>query len=276
MNIELERLNNWFKANRLCLNVKKTKFILFKPQGGNIANYNGNIILNGENVDQISNHSNEKSFKFLGIHIDESLSWKHHINKVTKKISSANYIINKVKNILPKSSLRNLYSSLIHSHINYGLPIWGSARNLNSVFKLQKRSIRIINGKPYKYHTEPLFKSSQILKVKDQYHVNSLIFMHKLMYHKLPRSFDCLDYFKPGDKPLTRQSDLAQCTKPRTTFSSLLPYHQFPRIWNELDAGTRNMTSLSQFKNTVKKLLTDKYESIIFCDNMFCKQCYPA
>ncbi len=123
MNTELENLNNWFKANRLWLNVKKTKYILFGPHNVNIRHNDGLIHLNGENFDQVSNSSNEKSFKFLGIHIDENLSWKYHIQKISKKISSANYIIKKVKNILPSNSLRNLYTSLVHSHIKYGLQI---------------------------------------------------------------------------------------------------------------------------------------------------------
>ena len=57
-------------------------------------------MLNGQEVVQIGHTLNEKSFKFLGIHIDETL-----------------------KHVLPKSTLFTLYSALVHSHINYGLLI---------------------------------------------------------------------------------------------------------------------------------------------------------
>jgi len=69
MNTELEKLNVWFMANRLCLNVKKTKYILYRPNNVQLKPNNENIILNGQVVDQISNTNIEKSFKFLGIHI---------------------------------------------------------------------------------------------------------------------------------------------------------------------------------------------------------------
>ena len=117
MNQELEKLNYWFRANRLCLNVKK-KYILFRPTITFRRNVDECIYMNGQEVIRIGNDLNEKSFKFLGLYLDETLSWKFHIQNVCSKISRSNYIINiKVKNVLPKSSLRTLYSSLIHKVI---------------------------------------------------------------------------------------------------------------------------------------------------------------
>ncbi len=196
--------------------------MLFRPVITHLRPHE-DIYLNGERVEQISHNKDEKCFKFLGIYIDETLSWKYHVNKVCKKITSANYIINKVKNILPQSSLRDLYSSLIHSHINYGLPIWGSSKSLGQVIKLQKKSIRIIHSKPYNYHTDPLFKLARILKVSDQYIVSVGIFMHQLKHANLPESFDTLEYFTNREQPHTRQIRLAHYTRARTSYTSFLP-----------------------------------------------------
>jgi len=211
MNNELKSLDHWFRANRLCLNVKKTKYILFRPGNIYVDTANLNIILNDQVIDQISHNGTEKSFKFLGLHIDETLSWKYHIKNLCSKVSRSNYIINKVKHILPKSSLHTLYSSIVHSHINYGLIIWGNSIHINKLSVLQKKSIRIINGKPYNYHSEPLFKSSDILTVFDQYTLNIQVFMHQLKYHKLPKSFECLTYFNIENRLNTRQQPLANC-----------------------------------------------------------------
>ncbi len=193
-----------------------------------------------------------------------------------KKISSANYIINKAKNFLPKSTLRNLYSSLVHSHINYGLILWGCSRSINHIAKIQKKSIRIINGKSYNYHTEPLFKTSDILKIQDQYKYNVLLFMQHIKHGKLPKSLNNLNYFtNRPQQPQTRQIGLANCTRPRTTYSSLLPHHKFPRIWNELDISSQEIQSISHFKRRIKLLFISKYADVIHCDNIMCKQCYP-
>ena len=116
MNIELEAINQWFRANKLCLNVNKTKYILFRPTATHIQSENVNIKINNEPVERIGNTMKNKSFKFLGIHMDENINWKAHINYICNKISRSNYIINKVKHILPKLCL-----------LNYGLTLWGSS-----------------------------------------------------------------------------------------------------------------------------------------------------
>ena len=136
-----------------------TKYILFRPRNYTTNISQNRIYLNGEEVDQVSNINNETSFKFLGLHVDESLTWKYHVKKVCARIARSNYILNKVKNFLPYSTLNTLYAAIVQSHINYGLIIWGNSTSINQLIKLQKKSIRIINNKPYNYHTEPLFKN---------------------------------------------------------------------------------------------------------------------
>ena len=276
MNTELNKLNEWFKANRLCINVKKTKYILFRPSSTFPKSLNEHIYLNDMEVEQIGNYKNEKFFKFLGIYIDETLSWKYHIEKVCSKLSRANYIMNKIKKILLKSSLRTLYSTLIQSHINYGLIIWGSSHSIGKVHTQQKKAIRIINAKPYNYHTEPLFKTCKILKIQDHYTYNVLTLMHQLKYKKLPSSFDTINYFDTLNKPLTRQSHLANCNKPRTNYTSLLPLHKYPRMWNELDAGQHEVTSENRFKKNIHHMKLNDYASDISCEKIRCKQCFPS
>ena len=125
-------------ANKLCLNVKKTKYILFRPNVTVPKSNTNCIMLNGQKVVQIRHKLNEKSFKFLGVHIDETLSWKYQINSVCSRIANSNYMINNVKHVLPKSTLFTLYSALVHSHINYGLLIWGSSPLISKIMKMQK------------------------------------------------------------------------------------------------------------------------------------------
>ena len=273
MNLELEKINTWFECNRLCLNVKKTKYILFHTRQ-TIIQDNLFITMNGQNIERIGDQFEEKCFKFLGLHIDEHLTWKFHIQKICKKIASANYIINKVKNVIPLNSLRNLYMTLVHCHLNYGLLLWGSSRHINQVAKAQKKSIRTIHNKPYRAHTEPLLKLSGVLNI-NLYKFNVLLFMHQLKLGKLPRAFSSLEYFKFRENQNTRYRKLAQCKTPRTTFTSLLPIHKFPRIWNELDLEHQQICSAYKFKRDTKALLLNKYRITVHCENNFCKQCYP-
>lgn len=274
MNYELEQLNVWFKANKLCLNANKTKYMIFGPSvlQDNFDNYEINIDTN--KIGRISRGNNKTTFTFLGIEMDETLTWKEHISKVCSKISRSNYILNKVKHTIPKTCLLTLYQSLVHCHINYGLIIWGASTAIERVHKLQKKSIRIINRKPYNYHTEPLFKECKILTIKDQYVLNCVTFMHQIKSNKAPLSFQTLQHFIEPTRP-TRYPNMAIQRKARTKFTSLLPYHRLPQNWNNLVLHMRAMKSTKQVQSSLKTSLLEQYAAYVKCANRRCKQCFP-
>ena len=66
------------------------------------------------------------SIKFLGVLLDERLSWENHISVVENKVSKNIGILHKAKNIFSKGGLKTLYFSFLHSHSNYGNIAWGS------------------------------------------------------------------------------------------------------------------------------------------------------
>ena len=80
---------------------------------------NLNISINGINIERV------ESFNFLGIILQETLSWDNHVTLVKTKISKVIGILYRLKNIFPKETLKTLYTSLIASYLNYGLLLWG-------------------------------------------------------------------------------------------------------------------------------------------------------
>ena len=82
--------------------------------------------------------------------------------------------------------------ALILSRINYGILLWGY--NSERIYKLQKKAMRIISLQKYNAHTEPLFKTFQLLKVNDILKVQQLRFHFSLIYNKLPVYFNCFTF----------------------------------------------------------------------------------
>ena len=74
------------------------------------------------------------------------------------------------------------------AHINYGLLVWGVDTDI--IFKLQKKAVRIITGTYYIAHSEPIFKSLELLKIYDIYKLNILKFYYKLTNYCLPEYFN--------------------------------------------------------------------------------------
>ena len=84
--------------------------------------------------------------KYLGLIVDNKLSWKAHINELSKKLSRAVGLIYKMRHLCPRTVLRSLYYSLFHSHLSYGLVLWGNASRsyIDKIRSLQKRALKAI------------------------------------------------------------------------------------------------------------------------------------
>ena len=181
INNELQAIYEWLCVNKLSLNIPKTKFMIFHHRQRKIDHLIPTL--------KISNHQIErvKYFDFLGITIDEHMSWNMHIQKISNKISRNLGCLNRLKRFLPLNTRKLLYNSLILPHLQYGILSWGF--ECKRVFKLQKRAMRIVSLSKYNAHTDPIFKKLKILQIKDLFNVSLLKFQFKLEKDRLPHYF---------------------------------------------------------------------------------------
>lgn len=178
INNELDKVCNWLALNKLSLNIKKTKFMIFHSRQRNITNVIPNLSISGTRIECVS------QFNFLGLIIDEHLNWKAHMNKISNKISQTTGIMNQLKRVLPTTILKMLYTSLILPHFNYGVLCWGVS--CERIFKLQKKAIRIITKSKFNAHTSPLFRNLHLLKIGDIVTLQQLKFYYKHANNQLP------------------------------------------------------------------------------------------
>ena len=195
------------------------------------------------------------SITFLGLKIDDQLTWKYHINHIKSKISYVSFLLNKVKNILPFEAKKTLYYTLIYSQLAYGILAWGHSTSINKIFLLQKRVLRIMQNKSYRHHTDPLFRSANILKLPDIYTQQVILFVQKLKEKKMPLSFN--DFLPENTRNIrrTRYFSHFQRTRPRTTFTSLLPRHHFIKIWDKLNKDLQTISKVSELKRKHTKTM---------------------
>lgn len=274
-NDELTKLSIWFKCNKLSLNSKKTKFMIFTTHKKHtqINTLNLNLLINDKQIEQVN------SFCFLGIIIEFDLSWDSHINAVSKKVSKNIGAIRKVSFFLPKHSLKTLYFTLIYPYFYYGNIVWAHScpttsgklnfsHKLNRLIILQKKIVRIITFSKYNAHTQPLFDSNKLIQFQYINYIETAIFMYKLMNNKLPVAFNSIiSSTRSIHCHNTRHTNFYIPYKRTMIGQSALSYRG-PKIWNNLKVELKTKNSTHSFKRNLKQLILkeSKYDGdISFC-----------
>ncbi len=163
-------ISTWMKANKLSVNIDKTNYIIFQPTQKK-STYEILLLLDDRLITQ------KKQIKFLGVLLDENLSWKPHINYVCKKISKSIGVIYRARFNLSKSTKLSLYYTLIYPYLIYCNTIWSSTyvSNLKRLQILQKRIVRLLTSSSFLAHTAPLFKKLKILDING---INSFLYRY--------------------------------------------------------------------------------------------------
>ena len=176
--------------------------------------------------------------------------------------------------MLPTNILKVLYHTLVESYISYGLLVWGNSTHINTLVTLQKRALRIICNKPYRAHTDPLFRLHGILKLQDLYELQILLFMFDYKQARLPRSFEnCFTLNSDNINRVTRRSGLFYTSKPRTNFSARLPTNIFLKTWNNYAKNIDHFNTRNGLKAYLKSHFLSTYQTDIKCNNPYCMSC---
>ena len=100
--------------------------------------------------------------------LDENLSWKYHINELSKKLSGTIVIFNyRIRHFVPFEILKLLYYSLFHSFLSYGIAVWGFTYKsyFQKLFVLQNKIIKVMTFNRQTAHSTLIFTNIQLLKV---------------------------------------------------------------------------------------------------------------
>ena len=250
LNCELIKLSTWFRASRLSLNLTKTNFMEFRPRQKKSSNFN--VVIDEKTIAQVN------ETVFLGVILDDNLTWKSHISSVAVKVSKSIGIIFRSSFYLSTPSLRMLYNAMILPYLNYCNLVWGSTykTNLQRIVVLQKRVIRIVNKSYYNAHSEPIFKKLNLLKFQDIHFMHLGQFMFSFKNAILPRKFE--NKFAINNQihsHYTRHAKSFRLPLCRTNIRQFSIFFQGPKFFNSLSPEISGSSSLASFKKNLKASL---------------------
>lgn len=268
-NLELDKAKNWFRANKLALNVSKTKYMIFRPHKKPFDPELCTLKIGGEKIERIGRDCNTKFFKFVGVLIDDELKWDKHINYVENKIASSVYALSQTKKLFPTTTLKTIYNSLAKPHIEYGLIVWGAAKDehITKIHNLQKKAVRNVLNAKYNVHAEPLMGKLDILNIFDLRDANVVEFVSKYLENKLPKCM--LNFLTPLQNT---RSKCLRVEKPNYKIYETFPSVKIPKIWNSWAGELRSLNSSKAVKKYVKNKCISKYKTFQCRE----RKCYPC
>ena len=220
---------------------------------------NLNISLNGALMEKCD------SYKYLGVHFDENLNWKTHIEYVTKKISQSCGALAKIRHCVDTKTLVNVYYALINSYVRYGIVVWGGATQnvLKPLLTAINKAVRIITFAPYgNLDLRPAYNQLKLLTLEDTYKLEIAKFTYKSKNEMLPItignqfnvSSEHIDhhYFVRNRQRTARVQCNSRTGEKSVQYKSL-------HLWNNLPAEIKNSESLNVFKKAYKNLLLENY-----------------
>ena len=170
---ELQKVSAWLLANKLSLNISKSNFLLISSRK---TDKSIKLKINSKDLKQ------ENYTKYLGVIIDNNLNWKLHIKQINLKLSKGIGVLYKLRHLVPKQSLKTLYSSFIQSHVLYGILNWGCAKKttLEPLKRNLRKAVRVINFANYTAHSEPIFKRLKIFNFDKLYMLETAKMMFQI------------------------------------------------------------------------------------------------
>ena len=123
VNGDLNKVQTWCHANKVTINLKKTNYMLIKGKRQSV-NVEGALEMGDSKLCEVNVAS------FVGLQIDNHLTWKPHIQMITSCVRKKVGILFRLRHFVPQNILILLYKALIQPHISYGIEVWGSTIKL--------------------------------------------------------------------------------------------------------------------------------------------------
>ena len=273
VNEELIKIKDYLDANKLSLNVAKTTFAVFCPQGKKVEG-NIKIKIGEEFVKQT------EETLFLGVTIDTKMQFRKHFENVLEKVKKGVNAMIAAKNLLSYKAKLKIYHSLVHSHLLYCSQVWLqklSSSDIQKLVVLQKKSLRALFNVKYNSHTGSLFELSRIVKVEDIAKKENLMMMYKFKEKMLPNAIEnmILQATKRHERQ-TRFQHNESYQKILIPNSSLKHHNILYKMldyWNQSSIEIKNSTySIGTVKKRIDHYLRLKHDHS--CDKMGCYSCY--
>lgn len=251
MNEDLVQLRCWMNQHKLTVNILKTKYMLFNEPSRTRCT----LSYGGERIERVD------SFKYLGVWLDSDLRWETQIVKLNNKLAQVAGVFKKIAPVIPDETKRMLYFSLFHSHLVYGIAVWGTAGSslISQLQTTQNKAIKNLFGYRRRTATALIHTRHRFLTVGSTYSAVACNHIHRILHgciHTntvLARGVDRHRHFTRGRDNLTASRINT------TTFGQNSALYKATMLYNALPEDIKELPPAKFKKNLRNKLFEEQF-----------------
>ncbi|CAB3999980.1 Hypothetical predicted protein [Paramuricea clavata] len=247
LNADLEILRRYLNDNLLTLNAEKSKFVIF----GSTRKLNSfrefSLEINAHNLER------RDTFKYLGIKLNQNMSWSDQIDALSKKVSQRLGVLRRVKYLLPPHGRLAIYNSLILPLFDYADIVWGDKNNkvlMHNLQVLQNNAARTILDYPKYFSGTEALAQLNWMPLSERRRQHRCIGIYKCINKYIKYQFNLVQNVEIHSHNTRRRQDL-HLPRSRTNWGKQRYIYQAVVDWNNLNLDQRQSNNLTSFKNSI-------------------------
>jgi hypothetical protein len=235
INKTLNTIIKWLTKNNLKINLSKTKLMTFQQRTNYVPNLT--IAYKGLKIE------NTDITKFLGLNVDDKLTWKYQIDSISKKLNQFSYALYNLRKKVNPAAVLTAYHAFVTSTLRYGIIFWGNSTDREIAFRAQKRCLRSLCGISSLESCKPHFHRLKILTLASLYIYEMCVFVK------------CNSHLYLNFKSTRLQHKIKNPMIPKTMLFQKNVVGMAPKIFNKLPKCLISIDQLHIFKKTLKNVL---------------------
>lgn len=269
---DMNLIINYLCRQRMVINMSKTNFMLCTSTQAKTQDTD-KITLTPFDDDSVKLCIERvNKIKYLGLIIDEHLKWSEHIKHVESKVAGAAGILWKLKHDLPTVIKKRIYTALFESHLNYMLPVWGSASNaaIDSLQIMQNRALRNIYKLDRLHNRTSMYKEKveQFLPIRAMFFVNTTVLIYKCIHQKIHTNLS----FTIVNTESTRSDSYLRPMRARTLYGTRSIASIGPKMFNDVPKNIQNLHHVHSFRWNLKRhIRTEEFIQSCFTNDFLSK-----
>ena len=251
LNSDLKNISRWLSDNKLQHHTTKTK-LMFIGSRYNIKNKIGDKLVTFKNKPL----KRYRSFKCLGVELDEHLSWEVHINAICKKVGAGIGVLKRTKPFVPEETLHIIYKALILPYFDYCSPLWDNCGIVlkEKLQRFQNRAARVLTGASYDINSSELLERLNWKNLENRFKFNKVVLVYNILNNG---TAPCLREFFPArsnndnDYHLRNYDTDLSLPKPKKEFLKRSFRYSGAVLWNSLSTEAKSAHSIYCFKRLI-------------------------